>query len=120
MLWIGNFSMGNWIDGSHASCQFTASAADKPLIRVLVQIQKLFGRKHGEVRCGCIIDAMRGDPIDAAVAAIPFCIRVRMSSSGIVPVGDIDSTIRAGGNVGGSEPWIFGEQQFASVSGGDR
>ena len=96
-----------------------AGPAAIPAVRVGTDREKLLIRKGGQIDRfgGGRFGRWGGDAIDPAVGPIPLGVGVRMSGSRVVPIGDIDRSVWSHRHVGGSEPGVVRDQQFAAMSG---
>src|SRR5207253_4410075 len=63
--------------------------------------------------------ALRGDPIDSAIAAVPVGLRIRMRRAPVEPIGDIDRAVGGHSKISRSKPFVIGLEQIAAMRGGE-
>ena len=81
------------------------------------QTDQLFGRQLRKINGGSARSPLRSDAIDAAIGPVPFGVGIGMRGSRIMPVGNRNRTIGSHGHIGGSKPWVVGDDQFTPVCG---
>src|SRR5579875_30032 len=93
--------------------------APLPIVGMIEQRNQLLARQPGQIQANVRLRPLGHNFVNPAVRAVPIIDRIDMIGALVVPVGNIDGTVRSGQAIDGTKPASVGDEKIAAETAGE-